>query len=83
VKVYEPLAHKGKLPADVSKMRDAYNEGYAEFFKGSFGQARKAFEAALAVMPADGPSKFYLDLAIKYAEGTPKDWDGTFNLTSK
>ncbi len=83
VKVYEPLAHKGKLPADVSRMRDAYNEGYAEFFKGSFGKARKAFEAALAVMPADGPSKFYLDLAIKYAEGTPKDWDGTFNLTSK
>ncbi len=83
VKVYEPLAHKGKLSAEVSKMREAYNEGYAKFYKGAFAPARKAFEAALAVIPADGPSKFYLDLAVKYAEGTPKDWDGTFNLTSK
>jgi class 3 adenylate cyclase len=83
VKVYELLAHKGKLPAEMAKMRDAYEEGLEAFHKGAYAAARKAFEAALAVTPADGPSKFYLDLAVKYAAEKPKDWDGTFNLTSK
>ena len=83
VKVYELLAHKGKLSEEGRKLLAAYNEGYEAFFKGSYGQAKKAFDAALAVTPEDGPSKFYLDLAVKYAAEVPKDWDGTFNLTSK
>ena len=83
VKVYEPLARKGKLSAEMEKMRAAYNKGYEAFYKGSFASARKSFEAALAAVPDDGPSKFYLDLAVKYAGGTPEGWDGTFNLTSK
>ena len=83
VKVYELLAHKGKLTEEGQKLLAAYNEGHEAFFKGAYGPAKKAFEAALAIVPADGPSKFYLDLAVKYAVETPKDWDGTFNLTSK
>jgi len=83
VKVYELLAHKGKLTEEGQKLLAAYNEGHEAFFKGAYGPAKKAFEAALAINPADGPSKFYLDLAVKYAVETPKDWDGTFNLTSK
>ncbi|MEI7480922.1 MAG: adenylate/guanylate cyclase domain-containing protein [Elusimicrobiota bacterium] len=83
VKVYELLAHKGKLTEEGQKLLAAYNEGHEAFFKGAYGPAKKAFEAALAIAPADGPSKFYLDLAAKYAVETPKDWDGTFNLTSK
>ncbi|HOW89295.1 MAG TPA: adenylate/guanylate cyclase domain-containing protein [Elusimicrobiales bacterium] len=83
VKVYEPLARKGRLTAEAAKLLAAYNEGYEAFYKGSFAAARKSFEAALAVSPADGPSKFYLDLAVKYAEAVPGSWDGTFNLTSK
>jgi adenylate cyclase len=83
VKVYEPLAHKGKLSASSAKMREAYNEGFEAFYKGAYASAGKSFEAALKAAPADGPSQFYLDLAVKYAAGTPKDWDGTFNLTSK
>ena len=83
VKVYELLAHKGKLSAEGLKLLAAYNEGHEAFFKGAYGPAKKAFEAALAAAPDDGPSKFYLDLAVKYAAEVPKEWDGTFNLTSK
>ena len=83
VKVYELLAHKGKLTGEGRKLLAAYNEGHEAFFKGAYAPAKKAFEAALALAPEDGPSKFYLDLAVKYATEVPRDWDGTFNLTSK
>ena len=83
VKVYELLAHKGQLEAGPAKVLAAYNEGSDHFYKGDFAASAKAFKAALAADPADGPSAFYLGLAEKYAAVTPKDWDGTFNLTSK
>jgi len=83
VKVYEPLSHKGKLSAEGKKLLEAYNEGLEAFYKGAYDKARKAFEAALAVAPQDGPSRFYLELAEKYSSVAPGDWDGTFNLTSK
>ncbi|MBU2574812.1 MAG: adenylate/guanylate cyclase domain-containing protein [Elusimicrobia bacterium] len=83
VKVYELLARKGGMDAKLAQLTDAYNEGLEHFYKGSYGKAQKAFKAALAVEPKDGPSAFYLELAEKYAAAAPKDWDGTFNLTSK
>lgn len=83
VKVYEPLAHKGKLSAELKKLLEAYNDGLEAFYKGDYDKARKAFEAALAAAPQDGPSRFYLDLAEKYSSAVPSEWDGTFNLTSK
>lgn len=83
VKVYEPLAHKGKLSAVNKKLLAAYNEGLELFYKGAYEKAGKAFEAALVAAPQDGPSRFYLELAEKYSSAVPGDWDGTFNLTSK
>ena len=83
VKVYEPLAHKGKLSAEGNKLLEAYNDGLEAFYKGAYDKARKAFEAALAAAPQDGPSRFYLELAEKYSSAVPGEWDGTFNLTSK
>lgn len=84
VKVYELLAHKGKLDAAQTRVLAAYNDGFAFFNKGAFAKAAKAFKTALAADPKDGPSAFYLDLAEKYAaDGAPKEWDGTFNLASK
>ena len=84
VKVYELLAHKGKLDAVRTKVLAAYNAGFEDFHKGGFAEAARAFKTALAADPNDGPSAFYLGLAEKYsAGGAPGGWDGTFNLTSK
>ena len=83
VKVYELLAHKGKLEPVRARLLAAYNEGLEHFGKGGFAKAAETFKEALAADPKDGPSAFYLELAEKYAAGAPKDWDGTFNLTSK
>lgn len=83
VKVYEPFAEKGKAPADVAAMLKAYTPGVEKFFAGKYAEAAADFKAALAARPADGPSKFYLDLAELYAKEPPKGWDGAFNLTEK
>lgn len=83
VRVYELLAKKGAMDAKTAKVLAAYNDGLDHFYKGAYEKANKAFKAALEAEPKDGPSAFYLDLAEKYAVSVPKDWDGTFNLTSK
>jgi adenylate cyclase len=83
VKVYEPLAKKGQAAPELARMLQLYGTGVDGFYAGKYGEAAKAFKAALQARPGDGPSQFYLELAEEYAKATPKDWDGTFNLTSK
>jgi class 3 adenylate cyclase/CHASE2 domain-containing sensor protein len=83
VKVYEPFAKKGEAPADVKEMLKHYEAGIAKFDKGDFKASLKDFKAALAARPGDGPSQFYIDTVEQYMKEVPKDWDGSFNLTSK
>ncbi len=83
VKVYELLGKKGGMDAKTAKLAAHYNDGLDHFYKGAYDKAQTALKAALEVEPKDGPSAFYLALAEKYAVSVPKDWDGTFNLTSK
>ncbi len=83
VKVYEPLARKGGASPETVKMLQLYGAGIENFYAGKYKEAEKDFKAALGARPGDGPSQFYLELAEQYAKGTPKDWDGSFNLTSK
>jgi adenylate cyclase len=83
VKVYELMGHKGGLEPARAELLGAYNAALEHFSKGAFDKAARGFKEALALDPKDGPSAFYLELAGKYSAGAPKDWDGTFNLTSK
>ena len=83
VKVYEPFAKKGEAPADVKEILKHYEAGIAKFDKGDFKASLKDFKAALAARPGDGPSQFYIDTVEQYMKEVPKDWDGSFNLTSK
>jgi adenylate cyclase len=83
VKVYEPLARKGGASPEIVKMLRLYGAGIENFYAGKYKESGKDFQAALEARPGDGPSQFYLELAEQYAKETPKDWDGSFNLTSK
>lgn len=83
VKVYEPFARKGEASPEVARMLPLYGAGIANFYAGKYKEAAGDFKAALEARPGDGPSQFYLELAESYAKETPKDWDGSFNLTSK
>ncbi len=83
VKVYEPFARKGAAPADVQSMLKNYAAGIEKFYKGDYSGSLPDFKAALAARPGDGPSQYYIETAEAYAKAPPKDWDRSFNLTSK
>ena len=84
IAVYEPLARKGGLEAPRRAMLDAYLQGYDLFYKRDFSGAAKAFGAALAAVPGDGPSKYYLNSASACVSNPPgEDWSGVCSLDSK
>ncbi|KAF0127387.1 MAG: adenylate cyclase [Elusimicrobia bacterium] len=83
VKVYEPFARKGEAPADVKELLKNYEAGMEKFYKGDYKASIKDFKAALAARPGDGPSQYYIETAEVYAKEPPRDWDQSFNLTSK
>ncbi len=83
VKVCEPFARKGEAAPEVKAMLEHYNAGIEKFYKDDFAGSLKDFKAALAARPGDGPSEYYLETAAQYMKELPKDWDGSFNLTSK
>jgi adenylate cyclase len=83
VKVYEPFARKGEAAPDVKAMLTHYNAGLEKFYKGDYAGSLDHFKAALMARPGDGPSEYYVETAKLYVKEPPKDWDGSFNLTSK
>ena len=83
VKVYEPFARKGEAATEVKAMLTHYEAGIEKFYKGDYAGSLPDFKAALAALPGDGPSQFYIDNAEKFAKEPPKGWDQSFNLTEK
>jgi adenylate cyclase len=82
-KVYEPFARKGEAAPEVKTMLKHYEAGIEKFYKGDYAGSLPDFKAALAALPGDGPSQFYIDNAEKFAKEPPKGWDQSFNLTEK
>ena len=83
VKVYEPFARKGEAAPEIKEMLKHYDAGIEKFYKSDFKGALADFKAALAARPGDGPSQYYIDTCGQFMKELPKDWDGSFNLTSK
>jgi len=83
VKVYEPFARKGEAAPEVKAMLKHYEAGMEKFYKGDYAGSLPDFKAALAARPDDGPSQYYVETAGQYIKEPPKDWDQSFNLTSK
>lgn len=82
-RVYEPFARKGEAPAEVKAMLGHYEAGIEKFYKGDYAGSLPDFKAALAALPGDGPSQFYVNKAELFIKEPPKDWDQSFNLTEK
>ncbi len=61
-----------------------YNLGLTAYKQRKWDEAIKAFEKALQIDPADGPSEVYHDRSRKYKENPPPDdWDGVFVMKTK
>ena len=78
---YDILSNAGELPERWQKALPLFQRAVLLFNSGMLEEARRGFEAVLAVVPDDGPSLFYLR---EIAENPPAaGWDGVFRLSAK
>jgi class 3 adenylate cyclase len=79
--VYEIMGRKGELTQAQSSLRARYQEALAAYRERRWDDALGALEAAVEMMPGDGPSmtlKRRLD-GLK-ANPPPEDWDASWHI---
>jgi class 3 adenylate cyclase len=82
--VFEIMGLKGELTAAQIELRARFAEGLAAYRAQRWDEARRAFEAALAASPDDGPSMTFIKRIETLAVSPPRDgWDGAWHLERK
>jgi class 3 adenylate cyclase len=82
--VYEIMGRKGEMTEAQLELRARFAEGLAAYRTRRWDEARRAFEAALAANPADGPSMTFIKRIGKLKAAPPGDgWDGAWHLERK
>ena len=82
--VYEIMGRKGELTAGQLELRDRFAEGLAAYRVQRWDDARRAFEAALAVAPDDGPSLTFIKRIDRLTAAPPGEgWNGAWHLEKK
>lgn len=82
--VFEVMALKGELTAAQIELRARFAEGLAAYRAQRWQEAGRAFEAALAASPGDGPSMTFIKRIEGLAAAPPgEDWDGAWHLERK
>lgn len=85
VAVYESYAHRPDRETDpLRRAMDRSALGVRAFRARRWGDARKAFEATLELLPGDRMTAVYLERIGRYEVAPPpEDWDGVWEMTSK
>jgi adenylate cyclase len=84
MRVYELMAHKGRLDAATAEMKEMYEQGLALYRSRFFAEALVWFEKARERVPGDGPSGVYIDRCRTFLDTPPPAaWDGVFTMTTK
>jgi len=84
VRVFELLARKGALAPAVAALRDAFEAALKLYREQKWDEAQRAFERCLALQPADGPSKVFLERIARLRDKPPgTGWDGAWTLDTK
>lgn len=82
--LFEIMGVKGGLSEPQALLRSRYAEGLAAYRARRFDDARASFNAALAAVPADGPSMALLKrIDGLQANPPPPDWDGAWPLAGR
>jgi adenylate cyclase len=83
VPVFEVLLDDRPTSARAEALR-AYAKGLEQYRARAFAEAEAQFDAALALVPDDGPSREMKERCRAYAQAPPPaDWRGDHVLTSK
>jgi class 3 adenylate cyclase len=82
--VFQIMGRKGGLTAVQTILRDRFTEGLAAYRAQHWDEARRAFEAALAAVPDDGPSMTFIKRIDSLMAAPPGEgWDGSWHLEQK
>ena len=82
--IFEIMAHKGELTAVQAELRACFADALAAYRAKQWEAARRGFEAALGVVPDDGPSGTLLKrLDALQAANLAEDWDGAWHMDQK
>lgn len=82
--VFEVMGKPGELTTEQDRLREHYRQGLAAYRSRRWEDARSCFNAALALVPDDGPSLALLH-RIDGFQGNPPaaDWDGSWQMEHK
>jgi adenylate cyclase len=84
VGVYEILDHLEDRQPELPDLLAAYAHGLELYRSRDWRRAAAAFEDALRVAPADGPSRLYHERCGYFLEHRPdRDWDGVWVMKEK
>ena len=73
VVAYEILERKGELSEEMMQVVELYNKGMKAYWDYDFATASTFFEAALEIVPDDGPSALYADRCEEFTLNPPED----------
>jgi hypothetical protein len=82
--IFEIMGRRGTLtPAQIA-LRAHFAEGLAAYRMRHWEEAHRAFTAALAAVPGDGPSLTFIKRIDGFTTTPPADgWDGSWHLDRK
>jgi adenylate cyclase len=84
VVVYQLLGLPEDLDENLLKTMQHYAKGLQRYRQSNWSGAIEAFEAALAIMPDDGPSLAMKKRCHEYlASPPPADWNGSYTMKTK
>ena len=81
--IYELAAMAGGLDPATRNMFDLYADGLEHYRKADWSKAEAALEAALELVPDDGPSQTMLARIAKLRQAQSGEWTGVWQMTSK
>jgi len=84
VRLFEVNSFRSEASDQTLEKVAKFEDGIDAFEAQDWARATGLFQAVLAIDPADGPAKTFLERTEAYkANPPPKDWDGVFRLTTK
>ncbi len=82
--VYEIMGRKGELTPAQIELRNRYAEGLAAYRARHWEEAARAFAAARAAVPDDGPALAMMERMHGFKAHAPAEgWDGAWHLERK
>jgi class 3 adenylate cyclase len=82
--IFEIMGRKGDLTPAQLELRDRFSEGLACYRRRQWAESLRAFTAAIAIDPNDGPSIKFINRLEKLILHPPDEsWDGSWRLEQK